>query len=342
MPRRSGTIALTALVLLASSACGASRAQSISGGGSSTGSARMTTAAATKVAVTAWVGHMVSFVAVDPTTLHKSETGFALQADQGQLKYDRSEGLPENQLQSTGSVEWVAIPAQSPALSLVARVETTDTPDTGSSLPARSEDSLALLQRTSPRAKWLISGWVDLYNPLSATMSQVQTIGKPLTSKAAAKLPIPAQKLPSAYESYLAGGTSSKFSPGPYTDQARTQFASDQSNWVADDTALTYPFTHGYVEAAYTLKGGDSLVFFGVTYDNLFTAKPGTCIYQNATNPNFPPAVPTGRYQSVTLDYAASVVAIEDPHSGMVSIVSGTMYEPSAATTTPTTAPSCL
>ncbi len=336
-------MALAALVAVVASGCGSPGLLASSGGGSYTGSKRLSTAAGTNVAVKAWVGHLVSFDAVDPTTIGNVETGFALQADQAELTYGRSISAPENQYQPTGNVAWTAIPPETPTLSELARIETTWKLDPGSTAPSLPPaDSLALLQRKSTHAKWMISAWLDLSNPSQATLNEIRTLGNPLSSNAMTKLPIPPQELPSAYVDYIGGGESSTFAPGLFTDQTRSQFLSAQASWVANGDSVTYKYSQGSVAGVYSLKGGDALVFFGFSYDNVYQANPNTCLRQGPATPNFPSVVPDGNYQSVSYPAVESLLAIEDPRSGTVSIAAGSSYPALKATTTPTTAPTCL
>lgn len=188
----------------------------------------------------------------------------------------------------------------------------------------------------------MIAAWISLSNPSQAAMDQVQTLGNPLSSTAATKLPIPPQDLPSAYVSYVSGGDSSKFAPGQFTDQARSDLESGKASWTAIGASLTYKYSQGSVEGAYSLKGGDALVFFGFVYDNVYQANPNTCLDQSAATPNFPSVVPDGKYQSVAYQQPESLLGVEDPRSGTVSIIAGSYYSPVKATTTPTTAPACL
>ncbi len=340
--RWAGAVALTLLVALLISACGSSSRAPSSGGGSSAVSGRLTTAAGIKAAANAWVGHLVSYVAEDPTTLGKVETGFALQADKGLLAFNQSRGAPENQYQPTGNVDWVAIPPQTPTLSEVARIETNFKPISGSSQPAGSEDSLVLLARRSTQSRWLISNWADFNNPSPTILNQVRTLRGPMSAADAARLPIPAQGLPNAYLSYLGGGDNSKFVPGQYTDQSRNNFEAAQAGWTAVGVSFAYGYLQGSVQGVYSLGGGDALVFFGLVYSNEFQASPDTCLQQISSREQFPSVVPAGRYQSITLQNMASEVAIEDLHGGNVSVIASMAFAPTKATTSPTTAPACL
>lgn len=341
--RWAGTAALLALVVVLATACASpvgfgptphASATAAPGSGPT-----LSTKDATNVALQTWVTHLASMVGLDTGTLPKSEIGFQLQTDTLTIPVDKAEGQQQNQAMPSGKVEWVALPSAKPQLLMLARIKTTWNPQSPSSVPQSTQDDLVMLARQRVGAPWHILGYPSLSGETDAQITTVRHLNGGLP--ASASLPVKPSSLPSTYWTYVNGGASSAFAPGPLTDQLRASMAQGEANVATVGASVSYPFEAGAVIGSYAVGGGDGLVFFGVRYATVSNGPPGSCLIQAPSERGLPTIVPDGKYDQVRVEYRSIDVALEDPSTGMVSILGASTPIVVGQSNTPTQSPAC-
>lgn len=104
--------------------------------------------------VNTWVQDVISYAALDSSTLDRSEVGFQLSTDKMAMPMYRAEGQLENQYSPTGRVDWAVGAPKAEPREVLAHIQTTWVPGPNMTVTTYSQDEYAVLSRASTGAPW--------------------------------------------------------------------------------------------------------------------------------------------------------------------------------------------